>query len=358
VTSTDRRSSGGDAPLTWSLVVATINREECLLRSLAANARQSRPPRQIIVIDASTGWSGTRDRVLAELAPQFPQIEWIYEHSPHASLPRQRNQGLGLCRADVAFMLDDDSFMYADCASEIMRVYEAEGGEAIGGVCARLMRGHEGTAAAAEENAPAAASPPSLAGRLKNRMQLLWYSESLFLPYDGAYHDGQAVDEEIGVPVRLFHGCRMTFRTAFARELGGFQEMLLRVAFGEDADFSYRMSQRHPLVLAPKARLFHEQSPVGRSKRRLNTTLVLLNTIALYKLNAHDASAARPIAYRFLFKRALLELVRDCGKLRFELPHLRGALAALRLAPQVLASSGEQLVRDYPALQQQLFDRA
>jgi hypothetical protein len=118
------------------------------------------------------------------------------------------------------------------------------------------------------------------------------------------------------------------------------------------------MSQRHPLVLARKARLFHEQSPVGRTKRKLNTTLVLLNTIALYKLNAHDASAARPTAYRFLFKRTLLELVRDCGKLRFELPHVRGALAALRLAPQVLASSGEQLVRDYPALQQQLFDRA
>ncbi len=335
----------------WSLVVATLNREECLLRSLLANSNQTRPPKQIIVVDSSADWEKVRARALAEVAPKAPHIEWIYMGSDQRSSTRQRNLGFAKCTADVVFFLDDDSFMYRDCAAEIMRVYEGDDRAEIGGVSATLESAHEGAAA------PAARSEDGIAGRLKRAVQSMWDQEKLFIPYDGRFHRRPiGAREEALVSVPLFHGCRMTFRSEAVRAAGGFEEMLIRTAYGEDGDFSYRISREHALVVAPRAKLYHEQTPVFRPKRTMNTSLILLNAVALYKLN-HPRSASRRVAYQFLAKRALLELARDCAHPERKLPNTLGVLRALKRAPAVLSLEGESLRTRYVEMQRELFDR-
>ncbi len=46
----------------------------------------------------------------------------------------QRNQAMELVRADIVFLIDDDSFMYDDCAAEILAVYEKDEAGAIAAV--------------------------------------------------------------------------------------------------------------------------------------------------------------------------------------------------------------------------------
>lgn len=336
--------------LNWSLVVATLNREECLLRSLRANIQQSRPPKQVVVVDASADWERVRDRALREIAPLVPGIEWTYVGSQRRSLTFQRNRGLDLCTSDIIFYLDDDSFMYRDCAEKIMRVYESDDRQEIGGVSAALAASPE---AAPPSDGSAAKAPPSWTRALS----ALWDQEELFIPYDGGYHKRTLSVEQQRrglIPVALFHGCRMTFRTAAVHAVGGSEELLVRTAFGEDCDLSYRVSRNHALVMEPKALLFHEQTPVARPKRMLNTTLILLNAVALYRLHAPAEIQRRSHVFGFLSKRLALETIRDGIRARLAAPCVRGALRALRFAPTVLALEPVSLRREYEKLQTQL----
>jgi GT2 family glycosyltransferase len=342
--------------LTWSLVVATLNREDCLLRSLLANSQQRRPPRQIIIVDASDNWERSRDRVFAEVAARTPQIEWIYVHSDEKSSTRQRNQGLARCDGDVVFFLDDDSFMYRDCSEEIMRVYEADDQSKIGGVSAALADAPEGTAP------PCGATNGGLSSFVRQAVQSMWHQEKLFIPYDGTFHlrkvdDVDARLPEPLIPVCLLQGCRMTFRTPLVRVEGGFADFLVRTAYAEDADLSYRISRKRALVLAPRAKLYHEQTPVQRPNRSRNTSLILLNAIALYRLSGAGSRGGSREIYGFLAKRALLELLRDCARPSRGMAHTRGVLRAIRYTPTVLSLERDRLRREYINVQNELFEQ-
>lgn len=355
--------------LTWSLVVATLNREDCLVRSLRANTSQSRPPKQVIVVDSSADWEKVRARVLTELAPRTPGVEWVYVPSDQRSLTRQRNLGFVHCTSDVAFFLDDDSFMYPDCAEEIMRVYQADVNAELGGVCAGLAAEPppspsavpNGPAGETQSESPADSSGSSALSWIKSSMSPLWYQERLFLPYDGSFHPRSVagIPRDVGVPVALFHGCRMTFRAPAVRAAGGFQEMLVRGAYGEDADFSYRVSRQGALIMAVRARLFHEQTPAQRAKVSVTVCLVLLNAIALYRLNAEGVGAGNGLGptSAFLAKRLLLELLADCARGARELPNARGVWRALRHLPEVLRIPRHQLPSAYADLQRRLLER-
>ncbi|MGH7440300.1 MAG: glycosyltransferase family 2 protein [Polyangiaceae bacterium] len=341
--------------LRWSLAVPTLDREDVLVRSLRANILQSRPPAQVVVVDASAAWERTRDRVLAEVAPELPGAEWIYLGSKVRSLTHQRNLGLGRCTGDVVFFLDDDSFMYRSCAEEVMRVYEADEGEEIGGVCADLADRLEGAAETDGEHRK------GISGLLVNVAHRQWLQERLFIPYDGRFHERPVPglgrlggDVE---PARLFHGCRMTFRASAVRAAGGFEEMLTGACYGEDIDVSYRVSRDKALVMARRAALRHEQVPVARPRRELNTALVVLNAIALYRIHGREpgATAGAARACAFLLRRAALELLRDCARARRGMPCTRGVMRAVKYAPTVLSLEGDALRKRYIDIQRELY---
>jgi glycosyltransferase involved in cell wall biosynthesis len=348
--------------LNWSMIICTLNRLPLLQEALHTVVWQSRPPRQIIVVDASADWEHCRDVVLESIAKAHPQFEWIYLGSAQRSLTFQRNIGLAHCTSDIAFLFDDDSFAFPDCAERILEVYEHDVSGRIGGVVARLSPEHP---ARLQRNSWSDTMPESTAGDtrrfswVRDFLQRWWDQHRLFIPYDGNYY--RRPTEWLGMgrdvtPEVLFHGCRMTFRTAAIRDAGGFSEILTRHCFGEDIDASYRVSRRHQLVMADKALVHHLLTPRARTGVSIQTTLVAMNAVVLYWVHAGAGGRRRGTVLRFLMARLGAELVRDLLKPWRGLPHVRGIVRAMRGLVPLARLSKAELQLQYPAVQIALLD--
>src|SRR5262249_35850014 len=103
----------------------------------------------------------------------------------------QRNQGIRLARADVVFLIDDDSLMYPNCAEEVMRLYDADTGEIVAGVMAseEPTPPDEQAPAPRPASAPAAESAPPGGLRQKiadwkDRISRWLGVQNYLLPYD------------------------------------------------------------------------------------------------------------------------------------------------------------------------------
>ncbi|MCZ6655710.1 MAG: glycosyltransferase family A protein [Gammaproteobacteria bacterium] len=85
-----------------SMVIPTRNRPDHVVTLLGATSRQTRPPNEVIIIDASD-----EPRSAAELARRFPDLPITVE--PHyPSVCAQRNRGIALAAGDWVFLCDDD----------------------------------------------------------------------------------------------------------------------------------------------------------------------------------------------------------------------------------------------------------
>jgi GT2 family glycosyltransferase len=331
------------------------------VQALETAVRQTRPPREIIVVDASAGFAGHREAVLRRFADAHPRIRWDYLPSPERSLTFQRNIGLAQVTCPVAFFFDDDTLLFDDCAEEILLVYERDAGLEVGGVCADLSPRSPLDAVAARE-APRFGDENrrwGLRDRLADILASPWDQHRLFVPYDGTFH-GRTPRVAQGVPTLvpeiIFHGCRMTFRTDVIRRAGGFEEVLTRHAFGEDVDASYRVSRTHALLLNRRSRVFHSMAPAARSRRTVQATLVILNAVVLFRLHRNPALRERSRVWGFIAGRLLVELLRDATKPWRRFPNFRGAWGATAEIPRLLKLPLAELRRSYPGFQQQLID--
>jgi glycosyltransferase involved in cell wall biosynthesis len=345
--------------LDWTLVICTLDRFAVLKQALRAALSQSRRPAQIIVVDASADWERCRDEVMRDFAPLQTSTEWIYLGSDQRSLTHQRNVGLRACTSEIVFFLDDDSFMYPDCAAEIMAIYERDMNRRIGGVSAMLSPINPLLESNPETRSIASDAAVRSYGPVSEFIHSFWQQYKLFIPYDGSYHSHAAdlgslepqVSEEL-----LFQGCRMTFRTDAVREAGGCEEVLIRHCFAEDVDISYRVSRRHAIVLTHKALLFHALTAASRAGKAIQATLVILNAVVLYCLHTSLRSGLRRVVYGFALQRLVVETVRDTFKPWRGYPNARGVMRALRLMPGVLRRTSTELRRDYPSMQREIIE--
>lgn len=91
-----------EAPLTISVVIPTRNRTEHLFRALHAIAAQTRPPDEVIVVDASDTPIDQHDLVSRYSASP---MRWL--RTP-ASVCAQRNAGVASAHGSLVFLCDDD----------------------------------------------------------------------------------------------------------------------------------------------------------------------------------------------------------------------------------------------------------
>ena len=345
-------------PLTWALVVCTYQRDELLPRCLRLGAGQTRPPQEVVVVDASPGWEKTRERVLREVAPQFGGISWQYVKAERRSSASQRNQGIRLATADVVFLIDDDSLMYPDCAAEIMRVYEADRSGSVVGVNA--------TNVAVPPDAPEVGAPATefttakSYGPVATLVRRLLAADDTFLPYDGAFPGHPIPPEVAALPVdrwRTAAGWGMTFRRNVCLD-EPFEEVLINYASSEDTDMSYRATRRGVYVGARDARLCHLGAGSGRAPTFVWAVCNMLNPLVLHALHAADHKKSLRLNRRLLVRRALLGLGKDVYYRRWTLPTTRGALVALSLAGPIFRKSEGELRAWYPQFQAELYHKA
>ena len=341
--------------LDWTLVICTLDRFAVLRQALRTAVSQSRLPKQIIIVDASSNWAQCRDEVQREFGSLQPSIEWIYLASEQRSLTHQRNVGLRSCTSEIVFLLDDDSFMFPDCAAEILAVYEQDVAHRIGGVSAMLSPENPLLQTNEARELVSAGAVRSYSW-FSDFIHSFWDQHKLFIPYDGHYHRyaGElGLDPHVSTEL-LFHGCRMTFRASAVSEAGGCEEVLIRQCFAEDIDLSYRVSRRHAIVLNRKALLFHALTAGARAGKDTQATLVILNAVVLYRLHASRKAGRNRVAYGFALRRLVVELLRDAIKPWRGFPNTRGVLRALGKMPAVLGRNDAELRRDYPAIQREI----
>lgn len=352
--------------LRWALVVPTYNRRLALRTSLELAARQTRPPAEIVVVDASDDWRESRTQMLDEVAPIDRAIRFRYERARVRSSTTQRNQAIDLAQADVLFMLDDDSFMYPDCAERVMEIYDADVRSKVAGIGPRevfVSPDPDKTRASIPPPDPNAARQRAatlkLLKRVRNRVKSLFDVERVLLPYDPEYPQHEIPEELARFDVAATHylaGMRMTWRAPWARA-ERFDETLRRYAAAEDMDFSYRMS-RHGIVLnALSARLHHTQDESARLTRHTRALLGLLNLAYLYRRNGHDPERMFEQYRGRLLERLALDAVRDLMRLRTSLPYARADARALGMLRHILSVEEGELEAWYAALQREILDQ-
>ncbi|MBF2029633.1 MAG: glycosyltransferase family 2 protein [Oscillatoriales cyanobacterium C42_A2020_001] len=347
--------------LSWGLIVATYQREQILPQCLKLAVEQTRKPTEIIVIDASDNWESTRDKVMSEIATTAPDIRWIYTAANQRGLPLQRNQGLDLATADILFFLDDDSLMYPDCAEEILKVYEADSDGVVVGVQAALVDALPSDVVVEDEQKPVGWKIEQWIPGVVKLQRFVWKhiflmnNEVLCVPYYGdfpSYSVPQPLLDLNAQFMRIFHGCRMTFRRdAIAKER--FEPLLLYYALNEDMDASYRVSSHGLLLEAANAKLHHFQSNSGRLSRFVVTALSALNQAVCVRRYSNDLKRDRTRFYILTSRRVLAEFFKDGLSRRWTFPQLRGILTAFRYAPAIFSLPEHELADWYPQLQKE-----
>ena len=342
----------------WALVVATYNREHILARCLRLAAQQTRPPAEIVVVDASAGWEMTRDEILTNLASRHPLIRWRYVQAELRALPWQRNQGFKLTKSEVVFFFDDDALMYPDCAEQIMKVYEADINAQVAGV----MAAHEPVPPDWPDD-PEAVRPSEHAGTksygtVARMIRRALDAENIFVPYDEDYPKHLMPEEVRRLKVelvRLLVGFGMTFRRATCLK-EPFSEMLRSYAAEEDTDMSYRASKLGPLLVAGDARVCHVGSKGGRLSLFLLAAFRNLNQVALHRLHSTDVSRSRRNLRRMMARRFFILLAKDVYRRTWSFPNARGIMFAFSWIDPVLDMSETELNDWYPSFQQKAFE--
>ncbi|MBW4482959.1 MAG: glycosyltransferase family 2 protein [Tildeniella torsiva UHER 1998/13D] len=354
--------------LSWGLVIVTFNREKILPLCLQLAVQQTRKPKEIIVIDASSNWETTWENIQKNTVINHSDIRWIYQHYEVPSITAQRNQGLSLATTDVVFLIDDDSLMFPDCAEAVMQAYEAD------------TQGVISSVAIAESSTAPGDSPIQDAQKevgysqkiwhlINNNLAFQWFWKKilmmdiyeLWIPYDGDFPHHELPIEIRSINIKsiaLCRGCQMTFRRdVIAREL--FDASLRYYAVAEDLDAINRVTRSGSLVLAEDARLHHYSSGGGRFPRFLVSALSILNQACFLRKHSNNLRRDQFKFYTLSCRRIFGDLIKDGLGRRFSFPQVRGDIYGVLESRNIFQIPDIHELNDiYPELQKKLLDEA
>lgn len=336
--------------LTWSHCIPTLNRIDVLERAVALSLRQTRPPAEIVIVDAGDNVPDNHDRIRVVLASSpMPETRLTYIASPVRSITVQRNLAIDVAIGDVLFLFDDDTLMFSDCAETLLRVYESDADERI--AAAMVVHVHqmpENIDLAIDRKATGAS--PSVATSKFNELSLgakllgsirhwIWTEvflmnvSRLFIEYDEPRQHGSAAEVEglgiAGISYQpLISGYAMTVRSDVAR-IERFDPILLSYSPSEDMDASYRFSRHGLNVAVEGARVHHFEAAAGRIKRKQATALGLMNVASFVARKSSRPARDIPAYYLMFLRRVFAEFCKDLLSRRFTFPQLTGIALAL-----------------------------
>ena len=345
--------------LNWTLAICTYNRPHFLVETLRHALGQTRPPAEVVVVDASDDWEDTREAMVAEFERHWDEVRLVYVPAEVRSLTFQRNQALRLATSDVVFSLDDDIYLYPDAAEIVMEVYEADTRREIAMVTGRFMPGPYD---AKRKRSPRPARRGGSGAKLRGTKLRKWVEKQLalgshFVPYDDPVDMGPVPEsvEHLNVfPCRLVNGGRTPFRRELAEE-SGWTELLRYYATHEDSDFSYRMSQLGRLLVAPDAGFFHadgNDSKVGRF--RVNTIRVR-NLLALHAVHSPNRVRSALRCGASFAKFMSLYVAIDAAQKRLSLPTARAYAYGIAQIPVFLFFPFQDFEGWYTDLQERMY---
>lgn len=342
--------------LSLDVAIVTRNRARVLDLSLPLLLGQSRRPNSILIVDSSDDPEPVARVVGTHAATTEIPITLI--RSP-AGMTVQRNIALQHVGSEIVMFPDDDSLLLPGALEAIMRIYEADDEERIGGVC-----GREVLEAPADMLSVARKSyEMTRLDRVKQKVaRQRFLLERRFCPDPLTVH-GRSRCEVHGtpawlaghnaVPVEFMAGFRMSFRTRLIAA-HRFDETLGRYALFEDVDASFSILKTHLIAAAWDAGIFHYRSPERRDAGRMLGVMQILNrAYVICKHAAPESAARRSLKTYALYK---IGIYLSDASSPFGRERLAGAVRAYRCLPRLLQAAPAELTATYLRLRAECLD--
>jgi glycosyltransferase involved in cell wall biosynthesis len=249
--------------LSVSLIICTKDRKEILWQTLDSVFQGSCLPDEIIIVDDG---ALPQDELELTIKPHVERFQYIKKDTPGLTI--SRNLGVEHASGDIVFFLDDDVILDRLYLEKIKEVFAQDKEEKIAGVTGTLKFHYK----------------PGVIPFLR------------FFCMDGVI-PGRILPSGFGVLVRdgdihqvidvqWLAGCNMAYRQQVFKEYK-FDQSLGRYAWGEDKDFSFRLSKKHRLVATPNALLTHLKTPSGRIDRVELGYMEIVNPYNFVRKNLH-----------------------------------------------------------------------
>jgi GT2 family glycosyltransferase len=229
-------------PLRVAFVVATKDRPGELARMWDSLRRQTRPPDEVVIVDAST-----KGDMPPRLDPGPIRLKWLRAEAPSAS--RQRNQGLAAVGpgADLVGFLDDDAVIEPEGLERMMTFWSSA--DARVGGAAFAMRNHPVPAWTVLKRTPLAENA-GLYSRRRGTVTAAGFQTMIGVPDGTEFADW------------LPSGACLWRREVFTRFR--FDEWFRGYSYLEDLDFSYSVGKHYRLAVVADAGYFHYPAAEGR----------------------------------------------------------------------------------------------
>ncbi len=237
------------------LLLCTRNRPEEVRTCLESVRNQTRLPERVLVVDSSD--DDATAVLVEELASAWPRQSQLDHLRADPGLSRQRAAGIDASDEAIVHFVDDDTVLDPAYFEAIADEFEHDTDSAIGGVGGYIVD-----------------QPPHEFRRVDTWLGLDSDHEGVVLP------SGRNVrlytSPARPVDVDWLSGCAMSYRrSVFALERPNLA--LGRDRNGEDVEMSYRIRQHWRLVVTPRARIEHRESPRNRRSRELLVRVELLS---------------------------------------------------------------------------------
>src|SRR5438552_1688023 len=216
---------------TVSVIIATKNRHEELLKTIESLIGQTHAVAELIVVDQIP---------LPISLPELPMSCKYIHNTDICGAAAARNAGMDVASGEIWLFLDDDVVLEKTFVEKLLEAYSDEI-TAVSGIITNYRK-------------------PALVLRLWEKIfvRIPWHDER-----QNIYWNAEALRSSSPIAVRHFTGALMSFRASAVQDLRF--DSNLTGAWVEDIDFCLRLPTGSKLVIAPQARLEHIRSPRGRS---------------------------------------------------------------------------------------------
>jgi len=282
-----------------------MDRLEDLGKLLDSLAVQTRAPEQIIVVDGG-------NQTVEALVASYPNLPLTYVREYPPSLARQRNAGMARLAPEisVAGYLDDDLVLEPDATERMAKFWDNAEPE-VGGAAFTIL------------------NQPLVTGGSISRFFLLngkipgrllpsgWPSQIPTL--------GRTIETDW-----LYGGATMWRREVIAEF--SYDEWYLGHGYGEDVDFSYRVSRQFRLYVLAEAKVWHFTRPIRlASQHTLGRQQVVNRFYFIRKAGTFSEPAIAWAMFGQLIVNLAASLVRlDSAGLRRFMGNLSGLYAVIR----------------------------
>jgi glycosyltransferase involved in cell wall biosynthesis len=335
----------------YDCVIATKNRLDALRMSIPLILKQNILPGRLIVIDASDDHDAVKTEI-NQISERLGFRNTIVESSDASNSARQRNRGLQFVEAPIVMLPDDDSMWYGGFATNVLKIYEADGRGQVGGVSGVGVPALPSELAQPTYKKSAFASAKGALQLYRNDFENRLFPHPFGLIAETTWTDKIDVVDDIN-SVRIPHitGFRMSFRTDAVKQVG-FDETLgyaVGYAYHEDFDVSLRLERLgYALVSAQDAKVCHYSFPGRRGKGYNYGFSVIANTVYICRKTINRDTQIYPVLERYLkYKLSLYggRLFSEHGREVFQ-----GAFDAWRNRSALLNADETRLSDAYKAL--------